>query len=112
VFDTQLGFGGNGDITLHQSPIGGYCVTDGPFAMLTARYIGLEISPHCLSRNFRNDTSTGHFTGAFIRPDIMEEILEEKDLLEFNLQLEDAPHNAIPYGIRGDFLSFNAPAGK
>ncbi|KAG4413531.1 hypothetical protein IFR04_013314 [Cadophora malorum] len=111
VFDTQLGFGGNGDAALGESLIGGgHCVTDGPFAMTTARYIDTKVYPHCLSRNFRNDTSTGHFTGELIQPSLVEKILEQEDLLSFTLELEDAPHNTIPFGIRGDFLSFNAPA--
>ena len=54
----------------------------------------------------------GHFTGELIQPILVEEILAQKDLLSFTLELEDAPHNTIPFGIRGDFLSFNAPAGK
>ena len=113
VFDTQLGFGGNGDAALGESLIGGgHCVTDGPFAMTTARYIDTKVYPHCLSRNFRNDTSTGHFTGELIQPSLVKKILEQEDLLSFTLELEDAPHNTIPFGIRGDFLSFNAPAGK
>ncbi|KAL2060132.1 hypothetical protein VTL71DRAFT_9954 [Oculimacula yallundae] len=111
VFDGQLGFGGNGDASLGESEIGGgHCVTDGPFAMTVARYIDLKVHPHCLSRNFGNDTSIGHFTGKMIRPDVVEKILREDDLLDLTLKMEDAPHNAIPFGIRGDFLSFNAPA--
>jgi tyrosinase len=114
VFDTQLGFGGNGDTGLRKTPnpAGGYCVTDGPFAMLQVRYFGLKISPHCLSRNFRNDTKTGHFSGELLSSEIMDEIMQEEDLLKFTLKLEGAPHNAIPFGIGGDFKSFNAPAGK
>ncbi|KAF8850040.1 Di-copper centre-containing protein [Acephala macrosclerotiorum] len=111
VFDRQLGFGSNGDSVLGESPVGGgHCVTDGPFAMTLARYVGLEVKPHCLSRNFRNDTKTGHFTGHLIRPDLVEKYLDEDDLLLFTLKLETGPHNTIPFGIRGDFLSFNAPA--
>lgn len=112
MFDTQLGFGGNGDVMLEESIVGGYCVTDGPFAMLPVRYVGLEVKPHCFSRNFRNDSATGHFSGDLVRPDVMDQIMQEEDFREFNLKLEDAPHNAIPFGIRGDFLSFNAPAGR
>jgi tyrosinase len=87
-------------------------VTDGPFAMTIARYVDLETNPHCLSRNFRNDTKNGHFTGHLIRPELIAKTLEEDDLLLFTLKLESGPHNTIPFGIRGDFLSFNAPAGK
>ena len=113
VFDGQLGFGGNGDPSLGESLIGGgHCVTDGPFAMTTARYIDLKVHPHCLSRNFENSTSKGHFSGKLLRPESIANILDEDDLLAFTLRLEDEPHNTIPFGIRGDFLSFNAPAGK
>lgn len=113
VFDAQLGFGGNGDSALGESPVGGgHCVTDGPFAMTLARYVGLEVKPHCLSRNFRNDTAIGRFTGHLIRPDLVNKYMDENDLLLFTLKLESGPHNTIPFGIRGDFLSFNAPAGK
>ena len=80
--------------------------------MTFARYVGLDVKPHCLSRNFRNDTGSGHFTGHLIRPQLIESILNEDDLLLFTLKLESGPHNTIPSGIRGDFLSFNAPAGR
>lgn len=108
-----MGFGGNGDIALEEGPIaGGHCVTDGPFAMTMARYVDIHTEPHCLSRNFRNDTGSGHFTGHLIRPELIEKTLTEDDLLLFTLKLESGPHNTIPMGIRGDFLSFNAPAGR
>jgi tyrosinase len=87
-------------------------VTDGPFAMTMARYVDLHTEPHCLSRNFRNDTGSGHFIGHLIRPELIEKTLAEDDLLLFTLKLESGPHNTIPMGIRGDFLSFNAPAGR
>ena len=112
VFDAELGFGGNGDTALEEGPVGGgHCVTNGPFAMTLARYVDLGVEPHCLSRNFRNDTKTGHFTGHLIRPELIQKTMEEEDLLLFTLKLESGPHNTIPFGIRGDFLSFNAPAG-
>lgn len=100
-------------MALEEGPIGGgRCVSDGPFAGLTARYVNLRTAPHCLSRNFRNDTATGHFSGDLIRPELIKHTLEEDDLLNFTLKLESGPHDTIPYGIRGDFMSFNAPAGK
>ncbi|CZR69717.1 related to monophenol monooxygenase [Phialocephala subalpina] len=111
VFDTQLGFGGNGDYALRESLVGGgHCVTSGPFAMTLARYVGLEVKLHCVSRIFRNDTATGHFTGQLIRPELVGKYVDEDDLLLFTLKLESAPYNTILFGIRGNFLSFNAPA--
>jgi len=111
VFNAETGFGGNGDMALEEGPVGGgHCVTDGPFAMAIARYVNLRVQPHCLSRNFRNDTATGHFSGDLIRPEMINATLEEDDLLEFTLKLESGPHDTIPEGIRGDFRSFNAPA--
>lgn len=87
-------------------------MTDGPFAGLQVKYVGTNIEPHCLSRNFRNDSAPGHFTGHFLRPDIMDIVLNRDDFSRFVLDLEGAPHNTIPAGIRGDFLSFTAPAGE
>ena len=115
VFDAVYGFGGNGDVNGDdgEGPVGGgFCVKDGPFAGLVARYVGEKEQPHCLSRNFRNDTSTAHFKGRLLRPELTEDILNEDEILRFLLRLERGPHNTIPQGIGGDFKSFTAPAGE
>jgi hypothetical protein len=75
------------------------------------RWVEVVVETHCFSRNFRNNTKNGHFTGHLIRPDLITKTMVEEDLLLFTLKLESGPHNTIPFGIRGDFLSFNTPAG-
>ncbi len=38
--------------------------------------------------------------------------MAQDSFFNFSLALEKGPHNAIPNGIGGDFLTFEAPSGK
>lgn len=56
IFDSDTGFGGDGDptgdITIGKT---GRCVIDGPFNDIKAKYYDVKYLPHCLSRGFRDD---------------------------------------------------------
>lgn len=114
VFDPDTGFGGDGEegaeITVSNT---GRCVVDGPFAGITAEYYDVKYLPHCLSRGFRDlDGSIGHIDGSDITPESIEEVLSLDDYEKFVALMESRVHDAIPYGISGDFETFTAPYGK
>jgi tyrosinase len=105
-------FGGNGDKNGKHSVGHGHCVTDGPFANLTVRYFSAEEKPHCLSRGFLHGELLNERFGARVRPDALEAILDEPDYSVFNLKLEEGPHDAVPFGVRGDFSRETASNGR
>lgn len=111
IWEQDAGFGGNGDKNGQDSVGHGHCVTDGPFANLTVRYFSVEDKPHCLSRGFLKEELLIQRFGARVRPDRLEAILEEPDYGMFNLKLESGPHDAVPFGVRGDFSRETAPNG-
>jgi len=114
VFDPDTGFGGDGevggDITVGKS---GRCLVDGPFAGITADYYDVKYDPHCLSRGFRDDAGNlGHINGHDISPESIEEVLSLGDYESFVTLMESRVHDAIPFGIAGDFETFTAPYGR
>ena len=110
IWDKTLGFGGNG--TGDPSVGDGRCVVDGPFANLHGLFYGSDDNrPHCLSRAFRTGKDLANTTSSKINPDAVEKIMKMNNYEDFNLKLEEGPHNAIPRGIRGDFIRFSAPYG-
>lgn len=113
VFDPDTGFGGDGEIggeiTVSNT---GRCIVDGPFAGIVADYYDVKYKPHCLSRGFRDlDGSLGHIDGSDITPESMEEVLSSETYEDFVKLMESRVHDAIPYGISGDFETFTAPYG-
>jgi tyrosinase len=114
VFDAESGFGGDGEVggelTVSNT---GRCVIDGPFAGIEVPYYDVKYQPHCLSRGFRDlDGNLGHIDGSDITPASIEGILSLKDYESFVTLMESRVHDAIPYGISGDFETFTAPYGK
>lgn len=110
IWDSDIGFGGNGNSSDERSVAYGYCVTDGPFARLTALIWGVEDKPHCLSRGFATHEKVKKL-GSQVSPEALEKMLEEDNYDSFNIGLEYGPHNAIPKTIRGDFYRVTAPYG-
>jgi tyrosinase len=111
VFDAETGFGGDGEvggeITVSRT---GRCVIDGPFAGVVAEFYDVKHHPHCLSRGFRDlEGNLGHIYGDDIRPESIEEVLSLPDYEGFVAKMESRVHDAIPYGISGDFETFTAP---
>ena len=113
VWDTELGFGGNGDSADENQRLGGgTCVRNGPFANLNLTWLDQSYYPHCLLRGFRSDLGPGKFTGHPFRPDAIKELMEQDNYVSFLTFLETQPHNAIPHGVRGDFAAATAPNGE
>ena len=111
IFSPTSGFGGDGDpdgdITVGRT---GRCVTDGPFSDIRASYYDVKELPHCLSRGFRDDAGNlGHMSGSDVSPASIEEALQLGDYESFVVALEKRVHDAIPFGIGGDFETFTAP---
>jgi hypothetical protein len=94
----------------------GHCVTEGPFSDLRAKYYDNifenpndELLPRCLSRGFADGAT---FSGDLFSPEVMKELFSKTTFDDFLFYLERTPHNGIPLGIRGDFLTYTAPYGK
>lgn len=87
-------------------------MSDGPFAGLRLRYLSDDVLSHCLSRDFRSDNGSSHFSGYNFRPEAMSEVFRQRDFNSFLMTLENGPHDAIPLGVRGDFFFFTAPNGE
>ncbi|KAF4637011.1 hypothetical protein G7Y89_g1074 [Cudoniella acicularis] len=110
VWDSENGFGGDGNSTGEIVLGHGRCVVDGPFAGQTALFYGTRYDPHCLSRGFGDGINDkGVFSGAGVRPEVVEKIMRQPDYEKFFLAVENGPHSTIPNGVRGDFFSFTAP---
>ena len=110
VWDTILGFGGDGNDKDLES-IHGHCVTDGPFARLKVLYVEKFPYPHCLSRGFALGDNLTRFSAA-LEPTALDELLRTPDYAAFNLGMEEGPHLSIPRSIHGDFSTVTAPAGS
>ena len=113
VWSQTSGFGGDGDRNeTNDEPIrGGYCVSHGPFAQLQVLYYGPWYRPHCLSWGFEH----GHrleVDGSRVKPEAIESLMKLNEYEDFNLQLKDGPHLAIPRVVNGDFALFTAPYGR
>lgn len=109
VWDTILGFGGDGNEKDLES-VHGHCVTDGPFARLKVLYVEKFPYPHCLSRGFAKGENLTRYSAA-LKPAALDELLHTPNHATFNLGVEDGPHLSIPRSIHGDFSTVTAPAG-
>ena len=110
VWDSETGFGGNGNKSDPRSIFNGYCVADGPFAGLELRYLDKKYHPHCLAHGFEAPEVLARL-GPKVGPTAVEELLHLSDYESFNLHLERGSHSGIPLSIRGDFTLFTAPNG-
>ena len=114
VWHHDTGFGGDGDLNAPESVRQGHCVTDGPFANLTALYwhMNAEPTPHCLSRGFQSGSALRGNVTRRIEHDALQRLLEIGDYDTFNVMIENGPHLAIPLGVRGDFDGLTSPYGR
>ncbi|KAF5870718.1 putative tyrosinase-like protein [Botrytis fragariae] len=84
------------------------CVMDGPFAGLEAMFYGGDYKPHCLSPGFSTGESLQELS-ELIRPDVVDEIMQEKEFKNFAERLEKNAHQFVSGSIRGDFSKFTGP---
>jgi len=110
VFDPKSGFGGDGDphgeVTIGKT---GRCVVDGPFKDVEARFYDVKFQPHCLSRGFTDDQGNRRIDGTAISPESISNVLALDRYEYFVSKMESVVHDAIPFGIGGDFQTFAAP---
>lgn len=114
VFDAVSGFGGDGEVG-GEIVVGntGRCVIDGPFARARARWYDREERPHCLARGFRDEAGgLGVMDGSALSPESIEQVLRHADYDALVKEMESRIHDAIPFGIGGDFETFTAPYGE
>ena len=109
IWDTETGFGGNGNVNLGSPVFDAHCVTEGPFALLDVPYFEDIYKPHCLLRGF--DKNLAKFRQD-LHPDALDKLLLLDDYNTLNLGLENGPHVAIPKSINGDFSLHTAPFGN
>lgn len=111
IWDTRLGFGGNGNVSGAITVGDGGCVSGGPFANLTALIYGTDENVHCLSRGFRSGQDFNRHCRDDIGPHSIQTLLRSQDYESFNTGLEDGAHRLIPICLRGDWLLFSSPYG-
>lgn len=105
VLDSIYGFGSNGNSN------DSWCLQEGPIS-------GLEVpfdekgkptaDGQCLSRNFTLGTT---FNASHLDPQHVKQVLSKDGYYEMLMALERGPHNDIPLGFQGTFLTLYAPAG-
>jgi tyrosinase len=113
IWNVIDGFGGDGDINGNITVAQGRCITEGPFAGTQLQYFDRETHPHCLSRGFINfDTKElGSLSGYYFRPEAMGTLSRAPDYDTFRAAVETTSHNAMHWGIRGDFGQYSAANG-
>ena len=110
VWDSETGFGGNGNRSVGHPVFDAYCVTDGPFARLEVPYFEHVYRPHCLLRGFETEETLSKLR-VDLEPRALGRLLHSVDYSSLNLDLEHGPHVAIPRSINGDFSLHTAPFG-
>ena len=110
VWDSETGFGGDGDASGEMTVGNGRCVASGPFAGHEVSFYDDKYQPHCLSRGFQSATELSDL-GKLIEPKIVERMLRAPDFNTFALELEARGHRFMSESIRGDFSKFTGPNG-
>lgn len=110
IWSPSTGFGGDGSTTLPEGFGMGRCVVDGPFANTTRLWWDGRESPHCLGRGFLSfeTNETGKISGEWFSPERIADVTRSKTYLEFEKRLEYTAHNALHWGVRGDFSSMTS----
>ncbi|CAK3961185.1 Di-copper centre-containing [Lecanosticta acicola] len=119
IFDDKFGLGGNGDKMHTSTADGAWCVESGPFAGAQIPFdysavAGEEVflnaqgqnTSFCLSRKFALGNS---FDASQLAPQHVSWVLSQRGYVKFLMELEEGPHNTIPFGINGTFLTLYAP---
>lgn len=110
IWSPDTGFGGDGSPDLPEGVGSGRCVIDGPFANTTLLYWEGKELPHCLSRAFHHFETgeSGSLSGTWFSPENLGELKRAKSYADFEEKIEGMVHNALHWGIRGDFSTMTA----
>lgn len=110
IWDTDAGFGPNGDPTGPEGVSKGHCVRNGSFAGWTPAWYQGEYRPHCLSRGFLDVATAEKVSARTVKPEILEAVVvDETDFFNFTLHVEDVSHLTVPFLVHGDFRRITAP---
>ncbi|KAI9047326.1 hypothetical protein LZ554_008773 [Drepanopeziza brunnea f. sp. 'monogermtubi'] len=102
VWDSRVGFGGNGTAPDN-------CVTDGVLSSYIAAYTEEGYAPHCVTRKFDSTYKEGAMHGGKWRPEVIKEIIMGAATYEeFRYQLESGPHKQLHLGIGGEMNSISS----
>ena len=118
IWNSDTGFGGNGDPNLEPQMPRGNCVVDGPFANTTRTWqsdsnghgFNLRHSPHCLSRGFLTGEKAEQLQSR-VSPAALQRLLGQSSYGKLLDEVEIQTHNVIPQFVRGDFYRMTAPNG-
>lgn len=77
-------------------------------------YFNRKTHPHCLSRGFINfeTKQLGSLSGVYLSPEKIGQLDVAPDYDTFRVGIEDRSHNAMHWGIRGDFGQYSAANGQ
>ncbi len=112
IWDSSMGFGGDGDPDSPVTVGEGRCVTDGPFSALRPILYNHTYTRHCLSRGFRDGKAVGRLPRTPYSPESIGSILRESTYKDFVRRVENYLHNTMHQAIAGDFLAMTAANGK
>ncbi len=112
IWDSSMGFGGDGNPDSLVTVGEGRCVTDGPFSALRPIIYNHTYTRHCLSRGFRDGKAVGRLPKNPYSPESIGSILRESTYKEFVRRVENYLHNTMHQAIAGDFLAMTAANGK
>ncbi|KAJ5552664.1 Di-copper centre-containing protein [Penicillium frequentans] len=102
IWDTDAGFGPNGDPTGPEGVSKGHCVRNGSFAGWTPAWYQGEYRPHCLSRGFLDVATAEKVSGRTVRPEILEAVVaDETNFFNFTVHVEDVSHLTVPFLYNG-----------
>lgn len=112
IWDSQTGFGGDGDVNTPITVGDGHCVTNGPFSGLRPIQYNHSRTVHCLSRGFRDGKDQGRLPSSTYSPESIGQILGADNYKTFVHELENSVHNIMHLSIGGDFMALTAANGK
>jgi len=112
IWDSESGFGGDGDAEGQITVGDGRCVTDGPFSDFKPIYFNHSYIPHCLSRGFRDGDTVGRLSGFNALPEAIGILLLRPTYDQFIEMVEHSVHDMVHNSVGGDFMAFTASNGK
>lgn len=112
IWDSETGFGGNGDPNQPLTIGGGRCVTDGPFSGLRPIKYNHTYVQHCLSRGFQDETMAGKLPGESFKPEAIGQIMRIPTYKEFVKSIERDLHAPIHLSVRGDLFAMTGANGN
>ena len=113
IWDTDAGFGPNGDVAGPEGVSKGHCVRNGSFSEWNPAYYQGDYQPHCLSRGFLDTATAEERSMTTVKPNILEAVItRETDFFNFTMEIEDVSHITVPYLVHGDFRRITAPNGE